>query len=273
MIVTEGNELIGLLFKAFVIFLFSGIIAIPFVPLRIKAILAIVIVAAVSVITGFIAFLALSSGSIEYLINGGAFFGIIPLRIDSLSAWFILIINLTSFTGALYGSGYLKSDPAAPALISFHWMLYLIFQSSMLLVTIVQHSVAFIIIWEIMSFSSFLLILFDYTNPRVVKAGINYLVQMHLSVMLLTVAFIWVYAKTGTFDFKGISTYFGSNVNIWLFLIFFAGFGLKAGFIGLHTWLPLAHPAAPSHISGVMSGVIVKLGILWNIQSNYISQS
>lgn len=261
MIITEGNELVGPLFKAFVTFLLSGIIAIPFVPLRIKPILTIIIVAGVSLITGFIAVLALSSGSIEYLVNGGAFFGVIPLRIDALSAWFILIINVTSFTGVLYGSGYLKSYPAAPALISFHWMLYLIFQSSMLLVTIVQHSIAFIVAWEIMSLSSFLLVLFDYTNPRVVKAGINYLVQMHISVILLTVAFIWVYAKTGTFDFKGISIFFGSNVNIWLFLIFFVGFGLKAGFIGLHTWLPQAHPAAPSHISGVMSGVIVKLGI------------
>jgi len=125
----------------------------------------------------------------------------------------------------------------------------------------VQHSIAFILAWEIMSLSSLLLVLFDYTNPKVLKAGINYLVQMHLSVVFLTVAFIWVYFKTGTFDFKGISTFFGSNVNIWLFLLFFVGFGLKAGFIGLHTWLPQAHPAAPSHISGVMSGVIVKMGI------------
>jgi formate hydrogenlyase subunit 3/multisubunit Na+/H+ antiporter MnhD subunit len=125
----------------------------------------------------------------------------------------------------------------------------------------VQHSIAFIVSWEIMSLSSFLLILFDYTNPKVLKAGINYLVQMHISVVLLTVAFIWVYLKTGSFDFKDIGSFFGSNSNIWLFLIFFAGFGMKAGFIGFHTWLPLAHPAAPSHISGVMSGVIVKMGI------------
>ncbi len=261
MIVTEGNELIGLLLKAFITILLSGIIAIPLVPQRNKPHLAIIIVTAISFITGYIAVYALYYGSLEYLMNGGAFFGVIPLRIDALSAWFILIINLTSFTGVLYGSGYLKSYQAAPSLISFHWMLYVIFQSSMIIVTIIQHSIAFIIAWELMSLSSFLLILFDYTNPKVIKAGINYLVQMHISVILLTVAFIWVYAKTETFDFKGIGKFFDSNVNIWLFLVFFAGFGLKSGFIGLHTWLPQAHPAAPSHISGVMSGVIVKLGI------------
>jgi len=106
-----------------------------------------------------------------------------------------------------------------------------------------------------------LLVLFDHSDPQVLKAGINYMVQMHLSVIFLTVAFIWVYFKTGTFDFKGIGMFFGSNINIWLFIVFFIGFGLKAGFIGLHTWLPKAHPAAPSHVSGVMSGVIVKMGI------------
>ena len=96
---------------------------------------------------------------------------------------------------------------------------------------------------------------------------------MHLSVVLLTVAFIWIYFKTGTFDFKGIGLFFDTNVNIWLFFIFFAGFGIKAGFLGLHTWLPQAHPAAPSHISGVMSGVIVKMGIYGIFRDNHLSES
>jgi len=261
MMVFGGNELIGLLFKAFLIVLISGILLIPFVPLRIKSLVSIFVVLTIVLITSFIALMAFSNDGIEYLISGGIFFGEIPLRIDTLSAWFILVINFTSFTGVIYGAGYLKLSKAEPSFISFHWILYLIFQSSMLMVSMVQHSIVFIIVWEFMSLSSFMLVMFDYTNPKVVKAGINYLVQMHVSVILLTVAFIWVYTKTGTFDFKGIREYFGSNVNIWLFLLFFAGFGIKAGFIGLHTWLPLAHPAAPSHISGVMSGVIVKMGI------------
>jgi hydrogenase-4 component B len=261
MMVFEGSELIGLLFKAFVSVILSGIIVLPLVPLRIKPVISISVVTLITLITSVLALMAFSSDGIEYLINGGVFFGTIPVRIDNLSAWFILVVNITSFTGVLYGAGYLKSSSVEPERISFHWILYILFHSSMLLVSMVQHSIAFIIVWEIMSLSSFLLVIFDYTNPKVIKAGINYLVQMHLSVILLTVAFIWVYAETGTFDFKGISIFFGSNVNIWLFIVFFAGFGLKAGFIGLHSWLPQAHPAAPSHISGVMSGVIVKMGI------------
>jgi hydrogenase-4 component B len=261
MMVFEGIELIGLLFKAFIIVLLSGIVTLAIVHLRAKALVSIIFVGIIALITSVLAVISFSSEGIEYLINGGFFFGEIPIRIDSLSAWFILIINFTSFTGALYGAGYLKSSAAQPSFLTFHWILYLIFQASMILVCMVQQSIIFIVVWEFMSLSSFLLVIFDYTNPKVLKAGINYLVQMHISVILLTIAFIWAYVKTGTFDFKGIGVFFGSNINLWLFLLFFAGFGIKAGFVPLHTWLPQAHPAAPSHVSGVMSGVIVKMGI------------
>jgi len=257
----EGSELIGILIKAFAIVLLSGIIIIPLVPVKIKSIISIVAVFFIALITSILAIRSFSAGSFECVIKGGTFFCEIPLRIDALSVWFILIINFSSLTGVVYGAGYLRSSYAGSSFLTFQWVLYLLFHSSMLLVCMVQHTIVFVVVWEIMSLSSFLLVMFDYTNPKVVKAGINYLVQMHLSVIILTVAFIWVYAKTGTFDFNGISLFFGSNVNIWLFLLFFAGFGIKAGFIGMHTWLPQAHPAAPSHISGVMSGVIVKMGI------------
>jgi hydrogenase-4 component B len=257
----EGVEFAGVFLKVYTIVLFTGILAILFIPLRLKPAVTVLVVFLVGSITSILAVKGFSAGGIEIILKGGSFFGDIPLRIDALTSWFILIINFTSFTGVLYGAGYLKSSAVQPSLISFHWILYLIFHSSMLAVTVIQHSIAFIVGWEIMSLSSLFLVLFDYTNPKVLKAGVNYLVQMHISVVLLTVGFIWVYFKTGTFDFKGINTFFESNVNIWLFLLFFAGFGLKAGFLGLHSWLPLAHPAAPSHISGVMSGVIVKMGI------------
>jgi len=256
-----GSGITVLLFKLYLIVICSGVVALPLVPKKVKPAVSITTVFLIALITSFLAVRTFTTGSTELLLNGGRFFGEIPLRTDSLSAWFILIINFTSLTGVLYGAGYLKSGSSLPSVISFHWILFIVFQSSMILVTIIQHGIAFIVAWEIMSLSSFLLILYDYTNLKIIKAGLNYLVQMHLSILLITIAFIWVFVKTGSFDFKGIGTFFGSNVNIWLFLIFFAGFGIKAGFIGLHTWLPQAHPAAPSHISGVMSGVIVKMGI------------
>ncbi|HEX2921192.1 MAG TPA: proton-conducting transporter membrane subunit [Bacteroidales bacterium] len=258
---SEGWELIEFLFNSTVITLFAGILTIPFVSVRFRKIIAVITVSVLAVLSSFVAISCFQGSEIVYVINGGIFFGDIPFRVDHLSAWFILIINFTAVTGVIYGSGYLKSEGQLSHLISSHWILYIIFHFSMLLVTVVQHSVVFIVAWEIMSISSFLLVLLDYTDPKVMKAGVNYLVQMHISVVVLTVAFIWVYFKTGTFDFKGIDVFFLTNKNIWLFLLFFSGFGMKAGFIGFHTWLPLAHPAAPSHISGVMSGVIVKMGI------------
>ena len=197
----------------------------------------------------------------EFVIQGNAFWGDIPIRIDGLAAWFILIINFTSVTGVIYGIGYLKPYSNSSQKLSLHWILFVIFQLSMVWVCLVQHSLAFLVAWEVMSLSSMLLVIFDHDKPKTLKAGINYLVQMHISVTFLTIGFIWVYFKTGSFGFDAFQTFFGSNNNIWLFLIFFVGFGIKAGFIPLHSWLPHAHPAAPSHVSGVMSGVIVKLGI------------
>lgn len=194
-------------------------------------------------------------------IFAGSFLGSIPIKIDGLSAWFILIINFTSVTGAFYGIGYLRSYQNNSAKLSLHWSLYVVFQLSMVWVCMLQHSFAFLVAWEIMSLSSMLLVIFDGHKPKTLKAGLNYLVQMHISVILLTIGFIWVYATTGSFSFDALSTFFANNNNIWLFLIFFVGFGIKAGFIPVHSWLPHAHPAAPSHVSGVMSGVIVKLGI------------
>src|SRR5690606_27237834 len=79
-----------------------------------------------------------------------------------------------------------------------------------------------------------------------------------------TIAFVWIHAKTGSFDFSAISTYTASLPHIksiGVFVLFFFGFAIKAGFVPFHTWLPLAHPAAPAHISGIMSGVIIKIGI------------
>jgi hydrogenase-4 component B len=257
----DGIQLTTVLFNLHVFTLVAGCILIILLPDRIKPVLAAGSAILVSAITGLLAFAAIKNNGIEIVFTLGSFIGNVPLRIDSLSAWFILIISFVTVTGILYGIGYMKAYKPLSSIASLHWVFFLLFQSSMLWVCMVQNGIAFIVAWEIMSVSSLFLVLFDHTNSRVLKAGINYMVQMHLSVVFLTMAFIWVYVKTGTWDFKGIETYFTNFPNIGLFVVFFIGFGIKAGFIGLHTWLPHAHPAAPSHVSGVMSGVIVKMGI------------
>ncbi len=237
------------------------ILTVFIVPIKFKAFFTSSAIILNAIITSWMAFPALSGSLVYYSFYAGSFLGTIPISIDGLSSWFILIVNFTSVTGVLYGIGYLKKQTESASKLTLHWILYMLFHLSMVWVCMLQNGLVFLIAWEIMSLTSLLLIIFDNNNQKTLKAGINYLVQMHISVVLLTVGFIMVYYKIGSFNFDAIGTYFISNNNILLFLLFFIGFGLKAGFIPLHTWLPHAHPAAPSHISGVMSGVIVKLGI------------
>jgi formate hydrogenlyase subunit 3/multisubunit Na+/H+ antiporter MnhD subunit len=187
--------------------------------------------------------------------------GDISIRIDSLSAWFILIINFTTITGVIYGSGYLKAYSHLKVNRELHWIFYLLFHVSMIWVCMFEHGLGFLISWELMSLSSLMLVIFEFQNKKILKAGINYMVQMHLSVVLLTLGFIWLYVKTGSFNFGALAQLPPDRLSGWVFILLFAGFAIKAGFIPFHTWLPHAHPAAPSHISGVMSGVIVKMGI------------
>ena len=239
----------------------AGIISIPLLPHSIRAKANFIFVLLVAVITTIPAVNALTGNDVDIVISKMIVFGNISFHIDSLTSWFILIINLTCINGAFYGIGYMKQYDQQKANLSMHWIFYLLFQSSMLWVCMIQNGLAFLIVWELMSISSFLLVIFEHQNKATLKAGINYLVQMHIGVLFLATAFIWVYYSEGSFEFSAIEKFFSSNPNLWLFLLFFVGFGIKAGFIPLHSWLPQAHPAAPSHISGVMSGVIVKLGI------------
>lgn len=239
----------------------AGMILIPFLAHELRAKASFIFVLLMAAVTS-VPSISTLSGNGDAILNFTTYiFGNITLRIDSLSSWFILIINVTCINGALYGIGYLRAYNTQPQKLSLHWIWFLMFQSSMLWVCMVQNALLFLVVWELMSISSFLLVIFEHQNKVVLRAGINYLVQMHIGVLFLTTAFIWIYISEGSFEFLAIGTFFSAHSNVWLFLLFFVGFGIKAGFIPLHSWLPEAHPAAPSHISGIMSGVIVKLGI------------
>ncbi len=220
--------------------------------------------------SSFLAITALGGNNIEFIINGGYILGNIPLRIDSLSGWMILIINITMLTGVLYGRKYIEHYKTIRANIKLHLSLIVIFHISMVLVCVVQNFLAFLVVWEIMAVSSFLLVIFEYWKKETIKAGMNYLIQSHIGILFLTIAFIWVISITGSYDFKSIET-FSTQVSpafgITLFVLLMIGFGFKAGLVPFHTWLPYAHPAAPSHISGMMSGVIIKMGIFGILRS------
>ena len=242
-------------------------------------------VAAVAILTNVIlssciAVPALRGESFEQTFYGGNVFGQIPIRADALSGWFILLMNFTMLTGILYGRRYMKHYENQPANLTLHFTSYIINHFAMIGIYIVQNSFAFLCVWEIMAITSFILIIFEHGKIETLKAGINYLIQSHISIMFMTLGFIWVNSFTGSFDFNAITQYTSTvspAIGFILFLCFFIAFAIKAGFVPFHTWLPLAHPAAPSHVSGVMSGVIIKLGIygilrmLLLIKGNYLT--
>ena len=186
------------------------------------------------------------------------------IEIDKLTAFFILVVNFTVLTGFIYAKGYLKPylEKKNKTEMALHYFSFLWLQISMLLVLMFRDALAFLIVWEIMALSSFILVIFESEKRETIKIGIQYLIQMHIGLAFIMLAFIWAFVQTGAaFSFDGLAAYFATHNPLGLFVLFFIGFGIKAGFIPLHSWLPHAHPAAPSHVSGVMSGVMIKMGI------------
>lgn len=249
------------LFGLTAIVLVLGIIGLVLINDKYKVTLSLVIVLTNAFLTSIPSILALSGSLQAATFSIPHFIGDIAIRVDSLSAWFILIINFTTINGVLFGMGYLKSYQELKVNRELHWVFYVLFHISMIWVCMFEHGLAFLVSWELMSLSSLMLVLFEFQKKSTLKAGINYMVQMHLSVVFLTLGFIWLFEQTGSFNFAALAALPHSGETIWVFVLLFVGFAIKAGFIPFHTWLPHAHPAAPSHVSGVMSGVIVKLGI------------
>jgi len=205
------------------------------------------------------------------------FLGELRFTLDPLSAFFILVTNFTVLTGLLYSKGYLKAyeQTKNPAQFALHYFSYTWLHLSMLAVLTLRDGLAFLIAWELMAVSSFMLILFEAEKRATLKTAVNYLIQMHIGFVLLLFAFLVTESGTGQMSFDALPAYFSNHSNIGLFLLFFSGFAVKAGFMPFHTWLPEAHPAAPSHVSGVMSGVMIKMGIygifrvLTSVQSDW----
>lgn len=185
------------------------------------------------------------------------------LVIDPLSSFFILFIAIMGIPGVLYAVGYLKPYMNKKEHLSSHYFFLGTFFSSILVIPLIQNAIAFLIAWEIMSLSSFFLVIFESKKDEVLSAGINYLITMHISVTFLIIGFTGISLLANDYNFPAFKTFFENNTYLTniIFIIFFIGFGIKSGFIPFHTWLPKAHPAAPSHVSGIMSGIMIKIGI------------
>ncbi len=244
--------------------LLSAIVVILFVNTKSKGIITLATVLVVAFISSFVGMRALLGKSYEIVLSGTFLFGKVPVVVDALSGWFIVLINFTFVTGAIYGFNYMKPYQNRKSEITLHCIAFLIAHFSMLVIASVQNGFIILLFWELMAISLFLLIIFDHHKSETIRAGLNYLVQSHISIVFLMLGFIYVAFKTGEYSFDAIIDFTSQQsvlAGTALFLCFFIGFGIKAGFVPFHTWLPYAHPAAPSHISGIMSGVAIKMGI------------
>ena len=183
----------------------------------------------------------------------------LSFKIDGLSAFFLVTIFLVCLLSAIYSFHYLnKPEKTFQAAAGYFFFSLLIV--SMALVVTADNFITFMLCWEIMSLSSFFLVIYDHQSPESRKAGLLYFIFSHAGAMFIFAAFGIVYGYSGRFGFDAAST-IPDTAKLLVFIFSFIGFGSKAGVFPLHVWLPHAHPAAPSHISAVMSGVMIKTGI------------
>ena len=252
------------LFLTSILVIFAGGLASSLVPDRRKpsVFASFYIIGALTI--SFFMFRALLMGASHKIIVSMPFpIGDMTLAIDSLSSFFILFIAIMGIPGVLYAIGYLKPYMDKKEHLASHYFFLGTFFSSILVIPLIQNAIAFLIAWEMMSLSSFFLVIFESKKEEVLSAGINYLITMHISVIFLIIGFVGLSLLSNDYNFQAFKAFFESNTYLTniIFIIFFIGFGIKCGFIPFHTWLPKAHPAAPSHISGIMSGVMIKIGI------------
>jgi hydrogenase-4 component B len=181
--------------------------------------------------------------------------------IDPLSAFFLLCIFVVGGLAVLYALGYF-ADVAGQRAVgpALAWLQGLI--GAMALVVLARDVIGFLVAWELMFLASYFLVTFDDHDERVRAAGFTYLVASHISVVLLFILFGLLMRPAGSLDFAAFSaTPLSGTMAALCFTIALAGFGIKAGLWPLHGWLPEAHPAAPSPVSALMSGVMIKMGI------------
>lgn len=253
------------MFYLYLLLALTLLVAATFIaPLRSKVWVAFTAVALAAVAVAIPSIGVLAGGSeIELLSSIDSPLGVGALSIDALSAIFLLIIGLAGMATILYSRGYLAHylTKKSPAHISLHYTALALLVLSMMLVVMADGSFLFLFAWELMTIASFILILFDAERTEVLRAALAYLVMMHIGFIFLVAGFVGIDTICGNSSFDYLSICFTEGKNLHIFILFLLGFGMKAGLFPMHVWLPEAHPAAPSHVSAIMSGVMIKTGV------------
>jgi len=181
--------------------------------------------------------------------------------IDPLTVLFLFIIITISIPVIIYSLGYLSGKYSRRKIIVGQ-LLTLAFIVSMLLVVSVRNTLTFLVCWEMMTLMSYFLVMFEAENEKSIKAATIYIVMSHVGAAFIAAGIFLLHRYTGSFDLLVLrSAVLPAGSGDLLFFFFLIGFGIKAGIVPLHLWLPYAHPRAPSHISALMSGVMIKVAI------------
>lgn len=192
------------------------------------------------------------------------------LQLDPLAAFFLMIIGLVTAVAAVYGPAYVReyeggAQPLAPLTLFTGT-----FVAGMYLLVLTADAFSFMVAWELMSVSSYFLVAFQHQHAENRSAAFIYLLMAQVGGLCILLAFGVLAAFGGAFTFAAMAA--APLSNGWAtiaFLLAFIGFGMKAGVVPLHVWLPQAHPVAPSHISALMSGVMLKVAVYGFIRFTY----
>src|SRR6266404_1771270 len=182
------------------------------------------------------------------------------LRMDSLSAYFLAVIGATSAGTSIFSAGYVRKGEGTPP--GLQCLQYHLFLAGMALVVLADDAYAFMVAWETMALSSYFLVIANHRVSAIRHAGYLYLLLAHIGALAILLCFGVLQANTGDFTFANLRVQqlspFWASIAFVLAVI---GFGAKAGIVPLHVWLPEAHPAAPSPVSALMSGVMLKTAV------------
>src|SRR2546422_8330028 len=185
----------------------------------------------------------------------------LALRADGLSAFFLVVVGLGGAAASVYGFGYSAHYDGRYSLRLLGAM-FNVLLLSLAIQVLADNALTFLVTWEAMSLSAYLLVLVEHDQHGTVRAANWYLAVTHAGFAALVAAFLVLAGgdMTGSFAAMRSATLPPATRNV-VFLLALVGFGTKAGVIPLHVWLPMAHPVAPSHVSALLSGVVIKMGV------------
>ena len=184
--------------------------------------------------------------------------------VDRLSAFFILLTSSAGVMVSIFALGYLAHGKYSGTRTALMGFLYNLFLCSMILVAGADNIITFLVVWELMSILSYFLVTYEHEKSENLKAGFLYIVMTQAGTVFLMTAFFFLFKETGSFqfsDFRTAGALLPELVKNIVFVTALIGFGVKAGLVPFHIWLPEAHPAAPAHVSALMSGIMIKIAI------------